>query len=87
MKKTQLVAAAIAALLTTTVSVSACAKKAPAMEKCYGIVKGGKNDCGTKLGNACAALVKKDKAPEAWIFLPKGDCDKIAGGSTTQKSS
>ena len=80
MKKTQLVTAAIAALLTTAVSVNASADKPPAMEKCYGIVKGGKNDCGTKLGNSCAAAVKQDNAPEAWIFLPKGSCEKITGG-------
>ena len=48
-------------------------------EKCAGIVKAGKNDCGTSL-NACSGQVKVDNQPEAWIYLPKGVCERIAGG-------
>lgn len=48
-------------------------------EKCAGIVKAGKNDCGTSK-NACAGQVKADHDPEAWISVPKGLCEKIVGG-------
>ena len=48
-------------------------------EKCAGIVKAGKNDCGTSK-NACAGQVKADNDPEAWINVPKGTCERIVGG-------
>lgn len=50
------------------------------MEKCAGIVKAGKNDCGTsKL--SCAGTSKVDGDKEAWISVPKGTCAKIVGGT------
>ena len=52
-------------------------------EKCYGIVKSGKNDCATST-EACAGQSKVDGAKDAWIAVPNGTCDKIVGGSTTQ---
>jgi uncharacterized membrane protein len=48
-------------------------------EKCAGVVKAGKNDCGTSK-NACAGQVKADNDAEAWISVPKGLCEKIVGG-------
>jgi len=48
-------------------------------EKCAGIVKAGKNDCGTSK-NACAGQVKADQDAEAWISVPKDLCEKIVGG-------
>ncbi len=51
----------------------------PGFEKCMGIVKAGKNDCGTS-GHACAGQSTKDNAPDEWIYVPKGTCEKIAGG-------
>lgn len=53
-------------------------------EKCAGIVKAGKNDCGTSK-SACAGTAKADRDPEAWIFVPAGTCSKIAGGTVTDK--
>lgn len=55
-----------------------------ATEKCAGIVKAGKNDCGTSY-SACAGTSKKDRDPEAWINVPKGTCERIAGGTVTDK--
>lgn len=49
-------------------------------EKCYGIAKKGKNDCGTA-GNSCAGKSIQDNQKDAFITMPKGLCDKIAGGS------
>jgi uncharacterized membrane protein len=49
------------------------------MEQCAGIIKAGKNDCATS-SNACHGHVEKDASPEAWIYLPKGTCERLAGG-------
>lgn len=51
-------------------------------EKCAGIVKAGKNDCGTSK-HACAGQSKADNDVESWIQLPKGTCERIAGGHVT----
>jgi uncharacterized membrane protein len=48
------------------------------MEQCAGIIKAGKNDCATS-ANACHGHVEKDATPEAWIYLPKGTCERLAG--------
>jgi len=55
------------------------AEKAP-VEKCYGVVKAGKNDCQTAV-SACAGTATKDSQKDAWIYLPKGSCEKIVGAS------
>ena len=51
---------------------------APAMEQCAGVVKAGANDCATST-NACHSHVTTDRNPEAWVYLPKGTCERIAG--------
>lgn len=56
------------------------------MEKCYGIVKAGKNDCQT-VNSSCAGTAEVDSKPDAFIVLPKGTCEKITGGSLTPKKS
>ncbi|MFT3741548.1 MAG: DUF2282 domain-containing protein [Gammaproteobacteria bacterium] len=84
MKKSKL-AYAVAIAFISSQSLTALAHNPappPGMEKCYGIVKGKQNECGTKQ-HVCATLSKQDRDPQAWIFLPKGKCDKIAGASTT----
>ena len=50
------------------------------MEKCTGMVKAGKNDCGTSK-HACAGQSIKDSAAEEWLYVPTGTCDKIVGAS------
>lgn len=52
-----------------------------AMEKCYGIVKKGMNECAAN-NHPCQAQSSKDNDPAEWIYLPKGTCNKITGGST-----
>lgn len=51
-------------------------------EKCAGLIKAGKNDCATSK-NQCHGHVKTDLDPEAWIYVPKGTCQKIAGAYLT----
>ena len=52
-------------------------------EQCAGVIKAGKNDCATSR-NACHGHVTTDADPEAWIYLPKGTCSKIAGARVVQ---
>ncbi len=78
---------AIGGLMATGVVASnnaiAAAKEKP--EKCYGIVKAGKNDCQTS-NTACQGSAKKDSQGDAWIYLPKGTCEKIVGASLKPKA-
>lgn len=60
------------------------AMAAQQMEKCAGIVKAGKNDCGSAK-NACAGTAKTDADKSAWIYVPKGTCAKIVGGVDATK--
>ena len=65
------------------ISGAAIASNAVAAEKgkeqCAGIAKAGKNDCATST-NACHGHATADATAEAWIYLPKGACDRIVGG-------
>lgn len=85
MKKSELaIRTAVASLVSIGIaasSQSAFAAKGD-QEKCYGVVKAGKNDCAAA-GNACAGQVKTDGARDAWVYLPKGSCEKIVGASLT----
>lgn len=81
-KNTLLVSAAISSVLALGAGSAAMADEdaKPETERCAGIVKGGMNDCGTS-EHACAGMGKEDYDPEEWITLPKGTCEKIAGGT------
>ena len=73
-----------------TLPFSASAQSGPApkpdykFEKCYGVVKAGKNDCQTAT-SSCAGTSKRDMQADAWVYLPAGTCAKVAGGSTEPK--
>ena len=86
-----LISAALSAVVALgIVSETAIAQNTPKMtkglEKCYGVAKAGKNDCGTAT-ESCAAQSKTDNAKNAWIAVPKGTCEKIVGGSTSEGSA
>ena len=76
----RVIRAAMAGLIAMGVTAAANTALAADNEKCAGIVKAGKNDCGTSK-SSCAGTAKVDRDPEAWVFVPKGTCDKIAGGT------
>jgi uncharacterized membrane protein len=58
----------------------------PEHEKCYGVAKGGQNDCGTAK-HACAGLgAKADKDPNEWKYVPKGTCEKMGGKTMAPKA-
>ena len=77
----KLASTAIAAVLALGVSGVASAEMAAGHEKCYGVSKAAKNDCGAA-SHACAGQSKVDGGKGEWIMLPKGTCDKLVGGST-----
>lgn len=69
-------------VLAGALADSAVAEK-PGMEQCAGVIKAGRNDCATSM-NACHGHVTEDSNPEAWIYLPTGTCNKIAGARVVQ---
>lgn len=74
--------AVVATALTVgvaAVSTHAMAKSKCAVEKCYGIAKKAKNDCGTAK-HACAGQAKTNNDPNDWIMVMKGNCNAITGG-------
>ena len=77
-----LAAAAIASLIGVTVSGAAHAEegKRPPREKCYGVVKKAQNDC-SSASHSCSGEAKTDGDKGEWVWLPKGTCEKIVGGS------
>ena len=88
MKKTSATVTAISSLLALgaaalSASPSFAADKAE-MEKCYGVVKAGKNDCAGP-AHACAGQAKADSGGKEFVTLPKGTCARLAGGSLTPK--
>jgi uncharacterized membrane protein len=71
---------AVSALLSGTAAGQAHPEKPTyPYEKCYGIAAAGQNDCFTPQ-NSCAGTSEQDRELQAWIFVPKGTCTKIAGG-------
>lgn len=69
-------AGAAALAVTQTVNVSHVPQE---RERCYGVVKAGKNDCGTG-AHSCAAQSMVDGDAESWVSVPKGLCLKLTGG-------
>ena len=77
---------AVAAAITFAVVNSPVAEaKKGAMEKCYGVAKAAQNDCKAGPGTSCAGTSTKDGQGNAWIYVAKGTCDKIVGGSLDEK--
>lgn len=50
------------------------------LEKCYGVATKGRNDC-AEGQHSCAGQATRDRDKASFVLLPKGDCNKIAGGS------
>ena len=86
MNNNQILSAAIGSLLVLGLGSNASAAEKPAMEKCFGIAKAGMNDCsGPKSSHSCAGHATKDNDANDFVAVPKGTCDKIAGGMAMMK--
>ena len=89
MKTSQLlIASAVAAALAMPYTVGAQPAPKPKFEaeKCYGVVKAGKNDCQTA-NSSCAGTTKRDNQGDAWIYVPSGSCEKLVGASKQPKKA
>ncbi len=85
MKTTPLfVASALAAALSMPYLAGAQNGPAPTpkfeAEKCFAVAKAGKNDCQTA-NSSCAGTSKRDSQKDAWLYVPKGTCEKLVGGN------
>ena len=83
-KREFLLKSAVASAVALGLSATAAFAAKPGMEKCAGIVKAGKNDCGTST-SSCHCTSTRDNDPNAWIYVPNGTCEKIAGGKPVEK--
>lgn len=83
LKKSSLLASAIIAL---SVGSSSLAIADGDMEKCKvvkdgkGLIKEHKADCKTESGSHGCAGHNAAGDPDSWIFVPKGQCEKINAG-------
>jgi uncharacterized membrane protein len=77
MRNAVFVASALAVALSMTAVASAQAQET---EQCFGVAKASMNDC--KAGaHDCAGKSTVDADPQSFVVVPKGTCEKIAGGS------
>ena len=77
-----LIATAVGSLIGTAALAQVHPEKPTySYEKCYGISRAGLNDCFTAK-NSCAGTTTRDNEPQAWIYVPKGTCSRIVGGTT-----
>lgn len=86
--KTKIIKSAIAAFFTLLANSQSVAAPQDAHqnieEKCYGVVKAGMNDCATAK-SSCAGSSVKDDQEDAFVFMPKGLCEKLTGGQLKPK--
>ncbi len=83
MKNSTAVSATIAGILAlSTSSLASAVPDQPAQwEKCAGITKAGKNDCGAFDGShSCSGQATQDNSDAEWVYVPKGTCEKLTGG-------
>jgi uncharacterized membrane protein len=82
------IACAIATLLSTSL-LSGCATQVAASkhaaaieqgapERCFGVARGGRNDCKTD-AHICAGWAYHDSDPQAFVYVPAGTCERIVG--------
>jgi uncharacterized membrane protein len=84
--KTALVASSVlgALALAAAGAHAAPVAKPTGSEKCYGVAKAGKNDCAAGV-HSCAGQSNKNFDRDAYVYLPKGECAKLAGGNLSGK--
>ena len=85
MKNSLTAAAALVAAASLTPVQAGVPDQPKSWEKCAGVAKAGKNDCGSLDGkHGCAGMATRDFDDNEWIYVPKGTCDKIPGGTVAK---
>lgn len=80
-KQTAIVTIAAISALGVMATANAVPDAPKSWEKCAGVAKMGKNDCGALDGShGCAGQAKEDGMKTEWVYVPAGTCDKLAGG-------
>jgi uncharacterized membrane protein len=83
-KSSVVLGSAMAIALSMTLQASAQGGPAPKprfeAEKCYGVSKAGKNDCQTA-NSSCAGTSRRNAQGDAWLYVPKGSCERLVNGS------
>jgi len=82
MKTRQILSATAMAAVMAVAASSAYAADMPmkeSMEKCYGVVKAGKNDCKSN-AHSCAGHAANSGDADEFIMVPQGLCEKLASG-------
>lgn len=85
MKAKTAAATAITGLMALGIATTSMTATAADNEKCYGVIKAGKNDCQTA-NSSCAGTSTADNQGDAWVYMPEGLCTKIVGGSLKPKA-
>jgi len=87
-KKDALIGTAISSLVALgalSFATQTTAQDAPETERCYGVVKAGKNDCAGP-GHTCQGQAKTDASTQEYILVPAGTCERLVNGSTVAKA-
>lgn len=71
---------ALAASFTSALALSAVPASAQdaSRERCFGVAMKGQNDCAAGAGTTCAGTSKVDFQGNAWKYVAKGTCEKMA---------
>ncbi|MFM7065245.1 MAG: DUF2282 domain-containing protein [Gammaproteobacteria bacterium] len=83
MKKQSVLASVMGAVALAALAAAPVQAEQAKTEKCYGVAKAGKNDCGNGAHSCAGHSGAKDRDPTEWVKVPAGLCAKLAGGSTT----
>lgn len=78
------VSLALAASFSTALAMAAAPAQAQdaGKEKCFGVSLKGQNDCAAGPGTTCAGTSKVDYQGNAWKYVAKGSCEKMASKSS-----
>lgn len=86
MNKKKLISSFILGVSAASIIATPVLAKSSKLEKCYGVVKAGQNDCADlKNSHSCAGAAKVDGSSDEWLLLPEGTCDRIVGGTLVAK--
>ena len=82
-KNQALFSAAVSSLIAFGAFAVPTQASAQDLEKCYGVVQAGKNDC-AGAGHTCQGQATADASAEEYILLPSGTCDRLSGGEVKE---